>query len=263
MSSVADYYNRSNEEIRLVQSRANQLEYLTTMHYILQYIDKSSTIADIGAGAGIYSIPLAEKAKKIYAVDISSHHISQIEAKKHSQGLSNIVAIESDILMLGQNSEKYDVVLCLGPLYHLQKRDERIKALEVCRGMLGQEGKLFLAYINRHAAIQIYIKNKMFPDRQLYKDLSEKGFNPTGGFDHFMDLGFFSDENSVKAEVEEAGLVCEKNIGVDGAYKMLKEELELMTEEQWKAFYEYHLSTCEDRSIAGLSNHGLMICRLR
>ena len=62
MTELEKYYNKFNEEKRL-NSRHGQVEFITSMKYIHEYLadDTSKKILDIGAGTGRYSVPLSEE----------------------------------------------------------------------------------------------------------------------------------------------------------------------------------------------------------
>ena len=51
---LENYYNDYEEDTRL-QSRHGQIEFITSMKYIEQYLEKGAKILDVGAGAGRYS----------------------------------------------------------------------------------------------------------------------------------------------------------------------------------------------------------------
>ena len=57
---LEDYYNKFNEDKRL-DSLRGQVEYLTAMKYIHDYLNnyEHPSIVDIGAGTGKYSCTLA------------------------------------------------------------------------------------------------------------------------------------------------------------------------------------------------------------
>lgn len=55
-----ELYNFFDEEKRLL-SKAGQVEKLTTLAEISKLINKDSKILDVGAGTGVYSIPLADE----------------------------------------------------------------------------------------------------------------------------------------------------------------------------------------------------------
>lgn len=58
----------------------------------------------------------------------------------------------------------FDVVLCLGPMYHLLKDEDRIKCIDECLRVLKPDGILAIAYINIYAQYVIHINR----DKGLY-----------------------------------------------------------------------------------------------
>lgn len=62
MNHIEQYYTNYDEEGRLL-SRHGQVEYLTTMKYIHDYLgaDKSKRILEVGAGTGRYCVTLAKE----------------------------------------------------------------------------------------------------------------------------------------------------------------------------------------------------------
>ncbi|MBU3203589.1 methyltransferase domain-containing protein [Clostridium algidicarnis] len=48
-------------------------------------------------------------------------------------------------------NETYDLVMCLGPLYHLMSGEERTKCINECKRILKPKGILAVAYISRFA----------------------------------------------------------------------------------------------------------------
>ena len=90
MTDLEEYYNKFNEDKRL-NSRHGQVEYLTSMKYIHEYLDwiarntrkeKSQIrILDIVAGTGRYSIALAEEGYDVSAVELVKHNLGRLKAK--------------------------------------------------------------------------------------------------------------------------------------------------------------------------------------
>ena len=58
-------------------------------------ISSIQTIADIGSGTGFFSIPFAEKAEKVHAVDISQEMLDYLSKKLDSQKINNIEIVLS------------------------------------------------------------------------------------------------------------------------------------------------------------------------
>lgn len=61
-------------------------------------ISKDDTVLEVGAGAGALTRPLAEKAKKVIAVEIDKDLIPELQA--NLEGLENVEIINADILKL-------------------------------------------------------------------------------------------------------------------------------------------------------------------
>ena len=61
---LINYYNKFNEDKRLNTKHA-QVEFLTAMKYIKDYLKKGDKILDIGAGCGKYSITLSEMGNDV------------------------------------------------------------------------------------------------------------------------------------------------------------------------------------------------------
>ncbi len=76
MNYLEDYYNHYDEEGRLLY-RYGQVEYLTTMKYIREYLSQVSepTILELGAGTGRYSVTLAKQGYQVTAVELIPHNL--------------------------------------------------------------------------------------------------------------------------------------------------------------------------------------------
>ena len=57
---LTDFYNKFNEDKRLLR-RHGQVEYLTSLKYIHEYLRPEDKIIDIGAGSGRYALALKQE----------------------------------------------------------------------------------------------------------------------------------------------------------------------------------------------------------
>ena len=66
MDYLENYYNSFNEDERL-SPQHGQVEYITTMKYIRDYLERGqkAKILEVGAGTGRYSIPLAQESLQL------------------------------------------------------------------------------------------------------------------------------------------------------------------------------------------------------
>src|SRR5688572_25033646 len=150
---IKDYYSQEVEANRL-ELEPFKLEGIRTKEIIDRYLQNDTMeILDIGGGAGYYSFWLQEKGHHVTLVDLSSTNISL--AKKHSEtcGLFLTKMEIGDATSLPFTNNQFDLVLLLGPLYHLTDRKERITALAEAKRVLKPGGILLSAVISRYASV--------------------------------------------------------------------------------------------------------------
>ena len=72
-------------------------EYIGTTDLLLENlpIDESSVVADIGAGTGYFTLPLAPKVQSIYAVDIQQEMLDIVGQRTERLGVRNVIPILS------------------------------------------------------------------------------------------------------------------------------------------------------------------------
>ena len=90
-------------------------------------------VADIGAGTGYFTFPIAKKATKVIAIDIDQRFLDYIEQKKRSQKIG--AEIETRLTKpdsSGLKSEEADVVLIVDTYHHIEGRIAYFKKLKKC-----------------------------------------------------------------------------------------------------------------------------------
>ena len=82
---------------------------------------------DIGGGAGVYAFPLAEAGYQVYLGDLSERLIEQAREQRTAENVENMMSI--DVVNATDMSQYedgfFDVVIALGPFYHLTESTER------------------------------------------------------------------------------------------------------------------------------------------
>ena len=146
--NLIKYYNKFNEDKRLTRRRG-QVEYITTMKYIHDYLKNNDKIIEIGAGTGAYSISLAEEGYDVTAVELVKHNLKQIEKK--SNKVKTILGNAINLKEIKDNT--YDITLLFGPMYHLITKEEKIKALLEAKRITKKNGIIMIAYCMNDYAI--------------------------------------------------------------------------------------------------------------
>lgn len=147
-SKVKSYYTQFNEWSRL-DAPSGQLEFELTKKIIMKYLNDDDKILDLGGGPGRYTIELAKLGYMMSLADKSKELLNQARAKIDKLALTNVEAInEVNAIDLSiYDDDSFDVVLLMGPLYHLTKYDERIRCLKEVHRILKQNGLIIASYI--------------------------------------------------------------------------------------------------------------------
>ena len=123
---ILGHYDSIREEDR-ISTGLGQLELLRTKEVLLRHLPRPpATVLDVGGGTGAHAEWLAGTGYAVHVVDITPRHIEQVVARLGSRGVTAAVV---DSRKLAADDRGYDVVLLLGPLYHLVDRSDRVAAL--------------------------------------------------------------------------------------------------------------------------------------
>ena len=248
---IKTYYENYDEDGRLFRDNAHQVEYLTTIRYFDRLFSPGSCILDACAGTGRYSFYLADKGHTVTACDLVEHNVNIIKAKQDANKLAYIEVC--DVLDLSRfENNSFDVVLCMGALYHFRVKDLREKAIAECVRVCKPGGLVVLAYITKIGAILARIN----ADASNMDGLLKVIYNIDDRGPFFCAAPREIDKMAVNCGLEK---LC--HIGVDGIVQNIGDKLNAATDENFQKYMEYHYATCEDESIIGTSMHGLHIGR--
>jgi len=261
MNKIIEYYSKSNEEERLSSNNARKIEFITTTNKLEKLIDKNQKILDVGAGTGIYSIYFAEKGHEVVATDFVPKHVDIIREKVLERNIHNIETAVVDARDLSQFQDStFDVVLCLGPIYHLLSEEDRIKCISECLRVLKSDGVLAIAYINKHFIVPyLATVDKKYIKSSLISKVINDGMIRERDEDCFWTDAYFTTPEEIENLVSRYSIKKLSHIATDGLSPMLRDSIDKLNEEEFNVWIEYHLNACEEESILGVSNHGLFI----
>lgn len=255
---IKSFYDERDEDTRLDRSRHGQMEFMTAMEYIHRYATDNANILEIGAGTGRYSIALAKEGYNVTSVELVESNLNVL--KENSKGLSNLRSYQGDALDLSRFEDgEFDITLSFGPMYHLYNEDDIDRAIDEAIRVTKENGIILVAFLSVYAVLfDNYFNGSLieglkenFTDRYTVKHFEEQLFT---GYDIAEFEGLFADK-----EVDYISTVA-----VDSVLELLEGRKDFsMSNDEFKAFAKYHLSTCEKRELLGCSSHLLYICKKR
>lgn len=259
---VVESYENYKEENRLTTNNARRIEFITTTKILGEHIKSNSKILDCAAGTGIYAFWLADKGHDVTATDITPRHIDIINKKLAVTNYFMETAVLDATDMSVFDDETFDVVLNMGPFYHLITEEKREKCLSECLRVLKKGGILVTAYIPRFYVFQyVAMSDEKYLDKMLAEQLVE-----TGVLKHDDEKCFWTDSYySSKEEMER--IYITHNIKIidhfaqDGIAPLLSRKVDSWNEPQFRIWCDYHYTICREQSILGLSNHVVIIGR--
>ena len=142
---VLKHYGGGLEATRLERPR---LEWLRSEELLLRHLPASpGSVLDLGGGPGRYSSWLAGLGYEVTLVDPVPLHVEQ------ASKASTFTAQLGDARRLDFADASFDVVMLMGPLYHLTEHTDRLRALDEARRVVRPGGLVVAAAVSRYASL--------------------------------------------------------------------------------------------------------------
>ncbi len=239
---LSNFYNKFNEDKRLLR-RHGQVEFLTSLKFIHEYLEPGDKIIDIGAGSGRYALYLKNEGYDVTAVEYVRPNIGKIRAK--DKEIKIVEASATDLSMF--KNDEFDIGIMFGPMYHLYEKEERIKALNEAKRICKKY--LFVTYImNEYSVIEYAFKDNMY--KQI-KDRLDEDF-------HINDPEALFFQCRIE-DIDELNDICYlksiRRFASDGPSDYMRPTLNKMDDETFEAYLDFHMKTCERKELLGASSH--------
>lgn len=253
MNCVEEYYAQYDEDARFLR-KSRQTEYLTTMRYIQKYLFQGARILEIGAGTGRYSLALAAQGYSVDAVELLPKHIALLRQK--SKDNSNLRIFEGNAVDLRfLHSNTYDIVLLLGPMYHLFIEADKLNALAEAIRVAKPNGVIFAAYCNNDTTIyNLFVQHQI----QAYAESNRL----TQDF-HMKPLPELVFSLSRKAEIDSLMQSFSVRrlhfVGTDMLSEFFGDIIDGFSDAEFELYMQYHFQMCERADCVGMSFHFLDI----
>lgn len=255
--ALTRFYSNYDEEGRLL-SRHGQVEYLTTMRYILKYLRPGMKILEIGAATGRYSHALAQMGHEVDAVELVQHNIDIFNSKTTpGERITIRQGNAKNLSFFGDNT--YDMVLLLGPMYHLFTVEEQMQALSEALRVTKPGGLLFAAYCGNEATMVQYCFGRgMLKEEKYQKLVDPVTFKASSDPAELFELYRKEDIDALMASFAAERI---HYVGTDMATNYMRETIDEMDDEFFATYLRYHYAICERADCVGVSHHILDIHR--
>jgi len=167
--AVGRHYDDNVFEYELERlERHSPVEFGLTIRALSRWIPTSAEVAvEVGVGSGAYSSWLASRGINVHLVDVSEKLLEASADGLERQGLGGRIAgrhhrSATDLSNLRDGDA--DVLLTLGPLYHLRELEDRRRSVREAARVLKPRGVIFAAGVNKMALL-----------RDAFRDAPESG----------------------------------------------------------------------------------------
>ncbi len=263
---IADYYERAPEEARLEQGPF-QLEEARTRELIQRYAPPPpGTVVDVGGAAGAYALWLAGAGYAVHLLDPVPRLVAEAQRRSVAAERPLVSCRVGDARALDLPAETADLVLLLGPLYHLTDPGDRARSLQEAARVLKPGGRLFAAAISRWASALDGLARDLLQDPRfaliVEQDLRDgQHRNPTERLDYFT-TAYFHRPEELAAEVRTAGLAVDGVYGLEGPGWILPDVAERMGDAHRRASLLRVARMVEtEPSVLGSSAHLLAVAQ--
>jgi len=219
------YYQNGLERDRLA-SGARRIEFLRMWDLLQRHLPPPpAQVLDVGGGAGAYAIPLAAAGYEVHLVDPVPLHAEQAAQASHDAAVPLASITVGDARELRAAGESCDVVLLLGPLYHLTSKDDRLTALCEARRVVRPGGTVVAKALSRFYPVFEGLTAGEWPRPDWMEKVAHflgdgQYRNPAGDPGQFT-TSYFHRPEELPGEIRDAGLDLREFVAISGSLKLL------------------------------------------
>lgn len=238
-----------------------RLEYEVVFYLLHQYLPSSGAILDAGGGPGRYAVALAKQGYRVSLLDVSEANIRYAKTKIQAAGVADrfdACAVGDARELRAFPGESFDAVLCMGPLYHLPAREDRLACLRECRRVLRPEAPLFVTVLPRLTYLRDALRSGTFANfvpRQLhvFDEIAQKGYSA----DSQVPQIYYCRPDEVKMELERSGFELAELASCHGCASFMDASVNEIgrNAEAWNALVQWVIATCRDPQSLAMAEH--------
>lgn len=260
---ILDHYSEAYDEDARLRTGAHQIEFLRTQELIRRQLPTAEPmrILDVGGGSGVHAEWLLEDRHSVRLIDPVPRHIETACARLGAR--KGFSAQVGDARQLDEPDNAYDAVLLLGPLYHLTRREHRLRAWREARRVTKDGGLVFAAAISRFAELSSGLAEDLAFDpawSTMMRRTLQDGQHRNPEDRSYFTTSFYHHPDELESEATEAGWQIRALLNIEGFAGPSPQ-----TESQWsdpakrEAILEIARLSESEPSLRGLGPHLMLI----
>lgn len=251
-----EIYSETNIEKKRYTIHYKKIEYDNILAHIQNSAQLNAKILDCAAGCGNIAFELKRKGYNIVASDLSCENVSFIKAECKRKKIKIPVFNDNALNLSRHKDNMFDIVLCMGPIYHMNKQSV-IQCLTECRRVVKEGGYIFITYLNKNYWGP-YILTHKYPEYTLDEILSmiQCGFFIKNKKDFCSSAFYFSPDEIEKLVLSINDFEIYKHITIDGNWGIAFEKINMMDLEEIDKLkrYIYQHSSIKEQVYSGKNN---------
>jgi SAM-dependent methyltransferase len=261
--TIIEHYESSREEDRIVAG-LGQLELVRTQEVLRRHLPvPPAEVLDVGGATGVHAAWLVEAGYRVHVIDLAPRHVERVRS---DLGHLGVTADVGDARHLDVETDRYDVVLLLGPLYHLAERSDRLQALREAGRAVRPGGLVAVAAISKFASLfDGLARGFLFdPDFRpiVEADLAEGQHRNPDQREHWFTTAFLHHPHDLGLEIEASGLEVLDLVGIEGLAGWLGNLGDRWETPEGRETILFSARAVESEpSVLGLSGHLLAVAR--
>lgn len=215
---IRRYYSQEWDEDARIRSGLGELELIRTKEIVSRYLPAGPLdVIDVGGASGVHSEWLLDLGHRVHLVDPVEPLIDRASDRLGER--SGFTATLGDGRSIPAEDSSQDVVLLFGPLYHLTRGADRLRAWREARRVCRPGGVVFGAAISRFSSLFSGMAGGVIFDPTFKaivdQDLVDGQHRNASGRDYFT-TAYFHHPEELPKEATDAGLDVEAVLGVEG-----------------------------------------------
>lgn len=232
-------YADSKTEMKRYDTGYKRIEFNNIIRHIESVVESESKILDCAAGTGNIAFELLNHTHSVVASDVSVANVKYLKKKCEDENIGMQIYHQNAMNMDKYSDNDFDVVLCMGPMYHLRIEEAGI-CLEECIRVVKPGGYIFISYLNKNFWAPYILEHK-FPKYSLTDILmmEKKGFFDKDKGDFISSAVYYTPADMQKLILERSDVCIYKHISVDGNWGIAFESINRMTADEQKILQDY------------------------